>query len=57
MTDNVEISNPMYLRGEDLEETEETSDPSGNSRVSSIILLLLFAKAKFTNFLVIFFKF
>ncbi|KAK6630731.1 hypothetical protein RUM44_002900 [Polyplax serrata] len=32
MTENVEISNPMYLRGEDLDETEDHTDPSGNLR-------------------------
>lgn len=35
MTENVEISNPMYLRGEDLDETEDHTDPSGNLRVST----------------------
>lgn len=34
MTENVEISNPMYLRGEDLDETEDPPNPSGNLRVS-----------------------
>lgn len=36
MIENVEISNPMYLRGEDLDETEDPPDLTGNSRVGIV---------------------
>jgi hypothetical protein len=35
MSENVEISNPMYLRGEDLDETEDGAENESSSRVSS----------------------
>ena len=33
MTENVEISNPMYLRGEDMDETEDPPETSGDAKV------------------------